>query len=237
MKNKKFTILIIIVLIIFITISLATAMVIEYYYAKSEDRIPLLAIKTESISKQYTEYKSLFYKMYKCYSDLIIVQGLNKEEPYCNRIIKYDESGYYINYHNIKISKKDFQLIFDVSSTFFEIDKFTTYQDLENSKLIADEYKRNIHITKEVKKVNKENISIEVFPEFIQINEYGDYDWKFQTDNPEYYKCMKNSLFKDYDGEICTGEWNKLEYSDKWCELAKNNSIYSINIVYKDNCK
>ncbi len=237
MGKKKFAIMITITLLIFLIVNFATATVIEYYFAKSTNRIPILALKSESVAKQYTKYTALFYNVYECYSGFIAAQGKKEEEPYCSRMIKYDTNDYYTNYHNIKISKKDFQLIFDVSSTFVEIDSFTTYQDLENSKLVATEYKSNLHTTGETKTINGEQISIEVFPAYVKANEYGDYEWKFQTENPEYYKCMKNNLFKDYDNGTCTGEWKELTYSEEWCTLAKETSFLKIKDIYENNCE
>lgn len=237
MGKRKFVIIIIITIILFLIVNIATASVIEYYFAKSTYRIPVLVIKSDSVAKQYTKYTGLFYKVYKCYSDYVVVTGAKEEEPYCSRVIRYSMDGYYTNYNGIKIEKKDFQLIFDKSVTFSEIDKFKTYKEVENAILVADEYQRNLYVTGQTKTINNELVSIVVSPEYVEVNQYGDYDWRYQTDNPKYYKCMKNSLFKKYDNDNCVGEWKKLTYSKEFCELAKINSISSIQEAYKNNCE
>lgn len=237
MEKKKYGLMIAIVVFIFSVVTLVTASTIEYYFAKSTYRIPILAIKSESVSKQYTIYRGVFYKVYKCYSDLIVVKGLKDEPPYCSRVVRYTEKGYYVNYHGLEITKKDLQLIFDKSATFKEIDNFTTYEELENYIYVADEYQRMFHTIYKSINLNNETISVEAFPEFVQINSYGDYEWRYQFDNPDYYKCIKNNMYKEFKNGTCVGEWKELKYTDKWCSLAKSNSISPIQEVYKSDCK
>lgn len=236
MEKKKFCITIAIVVLIFSIVTFITASTIEYYFAKSTYRIPVLALKSESVSKQYTIYRGVFYKVYKCYSDLIVVKSLKDEPPYCLRIVRYTDDGYYINYNGLKISKKDLQLIFDKSITFKEIDNLTTKDQVKDYVYIADQYQRNVHKVYETTKEKDGILSIDVFQEFVQINNYGDYEWRYQFNNPKYYKCFKNGMYKEYENETCTGEWKELKYSEKWCKLAKNNSISSIQEAYKNNC-
>ena len=228
--NKK--LMIIISTSFLIIISLATTTMIEFYYAKKLDRMPIFSLKSEDKVKQYQKYTSFFYNVYKCYSGYTTVQPLNKDEPYCPRVIKYDKDGYYSNINGLKISKKEYQMILNTSNTMNEIEAWTTKSQIEDSLIVAEEFERGIHKTEE-----RNGLKIAIFREFVIINDYGDYDWVYQNNNKDYYKCVENDNFKEYKGGSCIGDWQMLKPTEKWCSLAKNTTINKIKDLYNSKCK
>ena len=207
---------------------------IGFYYAKDNGRVPILSIKKENVAKQYTKYSTLLYDVYKCYSGKHYATGKRKE-PVCDRIIKYKD-GYYTNYNGLKISKKDYQTIYDVSHKFDEIENFTTSKEVENAVFVATEYEKNLSKIFRTEKVRKEIVNIRVFKDLIE-TEYGDYSWGYMTDDSSYYKCESNGLYKDYINGDCVGEWKELAYSEEWCTLAKSSFNLDIRDTYNKYCK
>jgi hypothetical protein len=228
--NKR----VIITIVFFIIILIGTTSVIEFYYAKDAKRMPILALKSENKAKQYHKYSSLFYDVYKCYSGTVFAVSKTYPEPICSRIITY-EDGYYTNINGLKILKKDFQAIYDISCNLGEIDNFTTKEEVEKAVLIASEYERNISIPIKTIQVNKQVVNINAFKD-LSINGYGDYVWEYQRENESYYKCEKNGLYKEYSNDNCLGEWSELTYSKEWCEAASN-STGAIKETYNKYCK
>lgn len=234
MNKKALTIVMMIFLLI---ITIATTSMIEFYYAKDRDRMPLLSIKSESTAKQYIKHSSLFFNVYKCYSGDTFVLSKNSKVPICRRIIKFNEEGYYTNINNLKISKRDYQMIYDVSKTLKEIEEFTTSKEIDDAVKVAEEYERSLHIPLKTIQINKEIINIEAYKEFVIINQYGDYAWQYQRTNETYYKCFKKELYKQYKSGSCLGEWTEVKLSQEWCSLAKGNTITSIEDAYTKYCK
>ena len=209
----------IIFIIMFLVISIGTISMIEFYYAKDNGRIPTLSIKKENVVKQYTKYSSLLYDFYKCYSGKYYATS-KTNEPICNRIIVYKD-GYYTNYNGLKISKKDYQTIYDISNKFDEIENFKTDKEVQDSIKVATEYEKNLSKIIKTEKIRKEIVNIRAFKDLYK-SEYGDYSWVYMTEDSSYYKCEMKDLYKDYNNGDCVGEWKSLSYSEEWCALAKN---------------
>lgn len=229
--NKR----VVITIIFFIIIFIGTTSIIEFYYAKDAKRMPILALKSEDKSKQYYKYSSFFYNVYKCYSGTVYAIAKNYPEPICNRIIVYD-NGYYTNKNGLKISKKDYQSIYDVSCNFNEIENFTSKEEVEKAVLIANEYERNLSIPIKTTQFNKQVVNINAFKD-LSMNSYGDYSWEYQKSNELYYKCEKNGLYKNYSNGNCIGDWSNLSYSKEWCELALTSTMSNIIDTYNKHCK
>lgn len=229
--NKK----VIIATLFFIIILTGTTSIVEFYYAKDANKMPILALKSEDKTKQFYKYTSLFYDVYKCYSGTVYAVAKNYPEPICNRVIIYD-NGYYINKKGLKISKKDYQSIYDISYSFDEIENFTTSIEIENALLLASEYERNMSTPIKTIQVNRKVVNINAFKD-LNINEYGDYSWEYQKGNESYYKCEKNGLYKNYSNGNCLGEWSELNYSKEWCQLAANSNMRNIKESYNKYCK
>ncbi len=227
---------VIITILFFIIILVGTTSIIEFYYAKDSDRMPIFSIKSENRTKQYYKYSSLFYNVYKCYSGTVFVTAKNYPEPICNRIITFDENDYYINIKEFKISKKDYQSIYDVSNTFNEIEDFTTDEEVKKALLISSEYEKNLSVPIRTVQSNREIVNINAFKD-LNVNEYGDYSWEYQRVTESYYKCEKNGLYKEYSNGNCVGEWKKLTYSKEWCEVASTSNMHNIKETYNKYCK
>lgn len=233
--SKK--VLIIFMSIFLVIVSLGTISMIEFYYAKDRDKMPILSFKSENVAKQYEKYSSLFYDVYKCYSKNTFVQGKRKDEPVCPRVIKFDDNNYYTNINNFKISKKDYQMIYDVSKTLKEIESFTTKKELEDAAYVAQTYEKSLYTPLLTTIINKEIVTIVAFKEFVITNEYGDYSWAYQTADNNYKKCMKNNMYKEYENNNCIGTWKEYKMPDDWCQLAKTNTINKIIKAYNEKCK
>lgn len=232
MKNNKRVMIIFVIL--FLVISIGTVSMIEFYYAKDSGKMPLISIKSENVSKQYYKYSSILFNAYKCYSGKYYAMSKRKE-PTCNRIITYKD-GYYTNYNGLKISKKDYQTIYDVSNMFDEIENFKTNKEVENALIVANEYEKNLSKIIRTEKIRREIVNIRVFKDLFE-SEYGDYSWVYMTDDASYYKCENNNLYKDYVNGDCIGEWKELTYSDTWCALAKDSYNLDIRDTYNKYCK
>lgn len=233
--NKK--ILITVMCFFLIIISSGTISMIEFYYAKSDNKMPLFSLKTENEQYQYIKYSSLLYNVYNCYSGKVFILSKREKAPLCNRIIKYNKEGFYTNIKGYKILKNKYQMIYNISKTFNEIENIESDQELESAIILAEDYERLMHIPIETLYINNEEISIETFKEFVQVNKYGDYEWAFQINDSKYYKCIKNNLYKNYKDGMCYGEWKKFELDEQWCSLAKISLVENIKNTYNKYCK
>ncbi len=229
--NKK----VVLTTLFFVLILVGTISIVEFYYAKDAKRMPVLALKSEDKTKQYYKYTSLFYNVYKCYSGTVFAVSKNYPEPICNRVIVYD-NGYYINKNGLKISKKDYQAIYDISYNFNDIEDFTTNEEIEKAVFVASEYEKNLSIPIKTTQINKQVVNINAFKD-LKVNEYGDYSWEYQRGNESYYKCEKNGLYKTYSNGNCLGEWSELKYTKEWCEAALNSTMNNIEQTYNKYCK
>ncbi len=228
--NKR----VIISIVFFIVILIGTISIVEFYYAKDSGRMPTFSIKTTNDAKQYYKYSSLLYNVYKCYSGKVFAVS-KTYKPVCNRIVVY-KNDYYTNINNLKISKKDYQTIYDVSHKFDEIEKFTNYKEVEDAVLISTEFEKNQSVPIKTIQVNKEVVNIVAFKD-LKANEYGDYSWEYQKSDEKYHKCEKNGLYKEYSNNQCLGEWSEIKYSDNWCKLSGNSYNLDIRKDYKKYCK
>ena len=196
--------------------------------------MPFFAIRSVNKSKQYTKYSSLYYDVYKCYSGKVYAVG-KRYEPICDRVVKYDEYGYYVNAKGLKISKKDYQSIYNVSHNADEIDDFSSNDEVNSALLVSGEYEKNLYKVLNTIKVGKEIYNAVVFKDLV-VNTYGDYSWEYMYNDKSYYKCEKNGMFKEYLDGSCVGESKSLSYSSSWCELGGSSNNIDIKNTFNKFC-
>ncbi len=239
MKRKILTV---VMIIVFFIVMISSLSVVEFYYAKKTERIPLIALRREDKVNQYFEYNALFYRVYKCYSDEVSIRSYKESLPSCPRLIMFDNNGEYTTPSGVSISKRNYQMLLTVNG-YKEIDKFNE-EEYKNALFVAEEYGRSIHVqAAENNKIviDEETVNVEVFREFVITDVYGNYKWVPQYNNKEYYKCAKVEngifLFSDYNDGKCSSNWATHNFGSKWCSLAKDSNKEEIKLAAEEFCK
>lgn len=229
----------ILLLLFFAFASLST---IEFYYAKKDKRIPILAIKKENKKNQYYEYNALFYKVYKCYSNDVYLKSKKDEAPSCPRLIIFDKNNNYVTNSNVSISKMQYQLLLTYVPSYTSIEDMT---EEEINNIVYVLYNMGLLKHKEVDYNNKINlggkiVEVHAFYNFKVMDSYGNYSWNPEYSNKDYYKCMMTEngkeLFSSYKDGKCEGEFKNLYLDSKWCILAKDMNNAEIKDAYQKYC-
>ena len=107
-KVVKIFIFIFIILLVFSAI-----VYIDYFCVKNKNIAPKIALKSE-INSETTEYKAIFYKVWYCNSNKkYMIGSYDDDSSICPIKYIYDENGYYSNPQDIKISKRDIEVMTD----------------------------------------------------------------------------------------------------------------------------
>jgi len=221
----------------------------DYIRVTKYDKNPIIALKEENTSKQFTVYKALFYKVWVCtYKDenkkmVRTIGSYNDEDPICTKAISFTD-GYYKNPYNVKISLKDYQTmmaIYDID----DIDTWQTNDDLNNALYVVNELEKSFFTIKDNSTFtyNNEIVNIAIFFDLVQNSEDNEiYTWQVMTNDESYYYCIKQDsvskkyLFAKYQNNTCNSIWSFKNFTDKWCELVKSESNSIIKEYADANC-
>lgn len=220
---KKFIIILLLVLIV-----IASLIYVDYFNTKTNNTFPHLALKSEN--EDAIIYTAVMYKVWYCKVNKKYMIGSYSEDNICPKNYKY-VNDVYTNSNNVKISKKDLQLLTnDGVYTHEMIENMTDKKQIEDAIYVTTNYMKNIY-----KIVNETpEYKIIVFPEFKEID--GNYSWVYEESEDGYYCLSSDSKqYAKYENEVC-GEYEPFKMDDKWCSLYKNSTlVYDEEIL--DLCK
>lgn len=218
----------------------------DYIRVTKYDKNPIIALKEENTTKQFTLYKALFYKVWVCtYKDandkvVRTIGSYHDNDPECTKAISFTD-GYYENSYGVKISLKDYQTIMNIYS-IDTINSWEASEDLDNALYVVNELEKSFFTIKDNSTFtyNNEIVNVAIFFDLVQNGEI--YTWQAMTDDETYYYCIKQDsvskkyLFAKYQNNTCNSIWSFKSFTDKWCELTKTESNNIIKEYADANC-
>lgn len=217
---KKISKILFIIFILILVLGCCTY--IDYFIVKRKTTYPKIALKKE-ISSDLVVYNAIFYRVWYCGTNKTYTIGDYEDvDAVCPKNYTYKD-GYYTNTANVKISKKDLEMINDIyTSEMIEnmVDKIA----VENAVYVASNYGQKVYKnvvdeTGQNKKFN--NYQLVSFPKF-ELNTKGDYEWVY--DNEELYCLNDKGEISLYLNDKCT-TFEKIKMDSQWCKLYINSTL------------
>ena len=230
---------------IFIILLVFSAIVyIDYFCVKNKNIAPKIALKSE-INSETTEYKAIFYKVWYCNSNKkYMIGSYDDDSSICPIKYIYYENGYYSNPQDIKISKRDIEVMTDNGYYTSEmIDGFKTDEEVENAVYVAYNYGKtlykNVTDNNNTKLKSTDGYNLVVFPEFKSDNNEK-YSWVYNFDDESKYYCVKTesgkTFYSSYLDKKCIA-FVQLTLDSKWCNLYKKSTIVYNKDKVKNLCE
>ena len=213
MKKIKIILFIILVFIVIVG-SLAY---FDYVNAKASNTSPKLSIKSE-LDEDSVVYKAILYKVWYCKNNKTYTIGsYSDKDAICPKNYVYDEDGYYTNALNVKISKRDLQLLTITGIYTSEmIENMNSEKQVESAVHVA--YNYGINKYKETDKTN-----IVILPEFTLKD--GQYKWVYDEEN---LYCLNGKEYSfslaKYENDKC-GTYEKVKMDKQWCDSYENSTL------------
>ena len=221
-KVKKVLIYILIIVVV-----LGSLIFFDYFYTKTNNVAPKISLKSD-LDENTVVYKAVLYKVWYCKnSNTYYIGDYNDKDAICPKKYTY-VYGYYINDQDVRISKRDLQLLTNdglYTSEMVENMKDTT--EVENAVYVA--YNYGIKKYKEEGSKSSKGYNLVLLPEFKEDN--TNFKWIYDESKKYCLKTDKNNDYlADYVNDEC-GEFVKIKMDQKWCENYKNSTLkYDDNI-------
>ena len=209
-------------LIFILVLVLGCSAYIDYFCVKRKTTYPKIAIKKE-ITKDLTVYNAIFYRVWYCNTNKTYTIGDYEDvDAVCPKNYTYKD-GYYTNAANVKISKKDLEMINGIYTSEM-IENMADKTAVENAVHVASNYLQKIYknvLDEDGKNKKADNYQLVSFPKF-ELNEKGNYEWKYGND--ELYCLNTNNEVALYLNDKCT-TFEKIKMDEEWCKLYINSTL------------
>ena len=211
----------IIVILIVVILILGVCVYIDYFNTKTNNTSPKISIK-EDLDDDTVLYKAIFYKVWYCKSNnAYLIGSYDDKDAICPKNYKYVD-GYYTNELNVKISKRDLQLLTSTGIyTSDMIESISSELMLENYVHVAFNYEKNKY--KETNQKSSDGYKIIEFKTFKEVDNY--YKW---VDDEETLYCLKEDKEKKYYSILTDnkcGKFEELKMDKRWCDNYKNSTL------------
>jgi len=218
MKKLKKLIIILIVIIVLLSI----LVYIDYFNTKTNNTSPKISLK-EDLNDDTILYKAILYKVWYCKSNnTYLIGSYDDKDAICPKNYKYVD-GYYTNELNVKISKRDLQLLTSTGVYTSEmIESISSNKQLDNYVHVAYEYEKNKYKELSNKK-SSDGFKIIEFQDFKEIDNY--YKWVYDEDK---LYCLKEDKDKKYYSLLTDdkcGKFEEFKMDKEWCNNYKSSTL------------
>ena len=212
-----------ILIISFIVILVLSGLIyIDYFIAKTTTTHPKISLK-ERLDENSVVYKAVLYKVWYCKSNKTYTFGdYNDKDAICPKDYSYVD-GFYTNSAQIKISKRDLQLI-TVEGVYTSdmVENFSSKKQVEDAVHVAYEYGK--YKFKETSDKSSDGYKLVLLRDFKEEN--SNFKWIYDEEN---LYCLKDDKYlAKYENEKCDN-FVKIKMDKSWCENYENSTL-----VYED---